>query len=607
MATTSVLIRRMRDFARETRGNVMMLFALSCLVIFPLVGFAIDFSRVIVDKQKLQMTTDSAALAAAHDVFESVETRQEIVEAYLTALSQELGREVLYTFSQSSDGTITLVTRISVETTISKIMGRDEIDVRVRSDAVAGGSDIEVAIVLDVSGSMSGSRIAALKDASAELIDIVVSEEQVPYYSKASIIPYASAVNPGTYLEAARGSPVPGRSITAAAWRADNVTRNISGATRANPVTITSNGHGYSNGDIVWISGVSGMTQINNQAFTVASATTNTFRLSGVNGTSYSNYTSGGQIRECLTASCRVRVTANNHDLDNDDRVYITGVNGMTQINTSGHNTWQVTDVTSNTYILVNSVGPNYGTYTSGGTSWCTRYGCEYFRHINDNNSQRVYRETNCVTERTGEPAFTDQSASSEKVSFHYPNSSGNCPGTASTIVPLTADKEELTSHIEDLVLANGTAGHIGAEWGWFTLSPEFGQMFPAESRPADYNRERMQKFAVIMTDGEFNAAYCNGVLAKNSTLDSKNERINCNAHNGTSFVQFAETCSNMRDNGIRIYTVGFYVGTSTTVRNALINCASSPQNAYFAEGAEELTQAFQQIGNSINEVRLVR
>lgn len=71
-------------------------------------------------------------------------------------------------------------------------------------------------------------------------------------------------------------------------------TAAITGATQANPVVITSNAHGLVNGEKVRITGVVGMTQINNLVFTVAGVTTNTFQLSGIDGTAYSAYTSGG-------------------------------------------------------------------------------------------------------------------------------------------------------------------------------------------------------------------------------------------------------------------------------------------------------------------------
>jgi hypothetical protein len=68
----------------------------------------------------------------------------------------------------------------------------------------------------------------------------------------------------------------------------------ISGATQANPVVITATGSNFSNGETVRISGVVGMTEINDLEFTVAGATANTFELSGVNGLAYTAYSSAG-------------------------------------------------------------------------------------------------------------------------------------------------------------------------------------------------------------------------------------------------------------------------------------------------------------------------
>ena len=73
-------------------------------------------------------------------------------------------------------------------------------------------------------------------------------------------------------------------------------TKSITGATAANPVVITSASHNYSNGDRVYITGVTGMTEINNREFTVANVTTNTFELSGVDGSGFSAFVSGGTV-----------------------------------------------------------------------------------------------------------------------------------------------------------------------------------------------------------------------------------------------------------------------------------------------------------------------
>ncbi|UOF83066.1 phage stabilization protein [Caudoviricetes sp.] len=79
----------------------------------------------------------------------------------------------------------------------------------------------------------------------------------------------------------------------------------ISGATAANPVVVTATSHGYSNGDKVQILNIKGMTQLNTGTYLVANKTANTFELTtiagaNVNGTSYTAYVSGGEVRKMV-------------------------------------------------------------------------------------------------------------------------------------------------------------------------------------------------------------------------------------------------------------------------------------------------------------------
>lgn len=86
-------------------------------------------------------------------------------------------------------------------------------------------------------------------------------------------------------------------------------TVNITGATQANPVVITAASHGFSNGDRVIINSVVGMTQLNNKEFTVANQTTNTFELSGIDGTGFDAYTSGGTVAKIVEVTTTYSVT----------------------------------------------------------------------------------------------------------------------------------------------------------------------------------------------------------------------------------------------------------------------------------------------------------
>ena len=82
---------------------------------------------------------------------------------------------------------------------------------------------------------------------------------------------------------------------------------DISGATQADPVVVTATAHGLSNGDIVWIDYVEGMTEINGRYFTVANKTADTFELTNhttgadIDGTGYTAYDGGGTVKETST------------------------------------------------------------------------------------------------------------------------------------------------------------------------------------------------------------------------------------------------------------------------------------------------------------------
>ena len=85
----------------------------------------------------------------------------------------------------------------------------------------------------------------------------------------------------------------------------------ISAATQADPVVITATGHGFSNGDKVSIRGVAGMTQLNLEtAYVVANKATNTFELTGVDGTGFGAYGSGGVATKAATGTGNIVVDA---------------------------------------------------------------------------------------------------------------------------------------------------------------------------------------------------------------------------------------------------------------------------------------------------------
>jgi hypothetical protein len=91
----------------------------------------------------------------------------------------------------------------------------------------------------------------------------------------------------------------------------DAVEKVITGATAANPVVITSNGHGFANGTKVSIRGVVGMTDLNLEtAYTVSATATNTFALTGIDGSGFDAYVSGGVATKAATGAGNIVVDA---------------------------------------------------------------------------------------------------------------------------------------------------------------------------------------------------------------------------------------------------------------------------------------------------------
>ncbi len=607
------LLTRIASFWSDRRGNVAMMFGLAAIPFFAFGGLAVDYSRAMMVKNRLSTALDATALAVAGQTGQTQSQLITSANAYFKANypDSELGTPsaLQITFA---DRQITVSATATVDTLIMGLIGYDTMSVAATAEVKKSSNSLEIAMVLDITGSMGGSAIADLRTAAADLVNIVIWDDQTQYTSKVSLVPFSIGVNVGTYAAAVRGAVTPGKAITGAAWFSGTA-KTMSSATKANPMVITSNAHGFANNDVVHVASVAGTgwTALNNQVYTVDYINANTFRLklngNLVSSSGYSgSYTvNSGRIRKCLVADCGVVVTANGHGFGNGAKVYITGVVGMTQINNAANTTWTVANSTTNTFSLAGPASASYGTYSSGGVANCTVAGCQWYAFTNASGSQRVNQISTCVTERTGANKYTDVAPTTQLLGRNYAASSNPCP--TNTIVPMTSDKAFLTTRINALNAAGTTAGQIGTEWAWYMLSPNFAYLWPSESQPKPYGTDELHKIAIFMTDGEFNTAYCNGVIGQDQTSVGTADRINCNASNGNGFTQAAEMCANMKDEDIIVYTVGFNLASNSAAANFLRDCATNTSHFFLASNGAALKDAFRAIAVDISNLRLSR
>mgnify|MGYP003145735564 CR=1 FL=1 len=146
--------------------------------------------------------------------------------------------------------------------------------------------------------------------------------------------------------------------------------QNITGVTQANPAVMTITGHGYSNGDEVYVTGVGGMTQVNGRNFKVANVTANTFELqemdgTDLNSTSYTAYTSGGtaaKIYEITTPYVTADLSEIKH-VQSADVVTLTHPNYQPRkLTRTGHTSWTLATYT----FAPDQAQPNNGQGTAG-------------------------------------------------------------------------------------------------------------------------------------------------------------------------------------------------------------------------------------------------
>jgi len=195
----------------------------------------------------------------------------------------------------------------------------------------------------------------------------------------------------------------------------------------------------------------------------------------------------------------------------------------------------------------------------------------------------------NCVYERANTNYQNTENfpvgASALKTKLDLP-SARSCSGAQ--VLPMTSDKALLKSTINSYQTNGATAGHLGTAFSWYLLSPQWASIWPSASQPVAYTDKDTAKIAILMTDGEYNTV--------GGSYSGGNVQVSQN------FAK--DTCTAMKAQGIRVYTVGFKL-TQANATQTLQNCATSANDFYAAEDGNALKSAFKAIAENIATLRL--
>ena len=198
----------LRQFAVDERGNIAILFGFLVLVLFGFIGAAVDYTRYNSVKTDIVQSMDAAGLAMAR-LYQNDDT---ISDADL----KDYGRRFfLENFESSSliDGLdidfvitsvdITPVVNGKLKTQMLRVGFFDEFDMHTTTEVTKKGSGrLELALVLDVTGSMSWTsggekKIVSLRNAVDSLLQVLYGDATTDPNVKVGIVPFNAHVNPG--------------------------------------------------------------------------------------------------------------------------------------------------------------------------------------------------------------------------------------------------------------------------------------------------------------------------------------------------------------------------------------------------------------------------
>ncbi|WP_439572588.1 pilus assembly protein TadG-related protein [Phreatobacter sp.] len=176
-----------------------MMFALAIIPVLGMVGAAVDYSQASRQKAKLQGALDSATLAATRDLTANSSPEQikaAIAKTLAAHLNSTTGLTLNVTYDQNQRRVLATASQPQ-KTYILPVIGISQIPVGATSHSQLGRPYVEVALVLDNSGSMAGQRIEAVRTSAQNLTTKVLDMAYIQGDTRVALVPFSGMVNIG--------------------------------------------------------------------------------------------------------------------------------------------------------------------------------------------------------------------------------------------------------------------------------------------------------------------------------------------------------------------------------------------------------------------------
>lgn len=595
------ILRRLR---KDATANMMAIGAAAIIPLIGVVGGGVDASRMYLAQSRLQQSCDAATLAARKKLAGGVitdgviptdiETQADNFFAANFPAGQYGTTNVEYELTAGGETQMNGAASAKVPATLMKVFGYSSLDISVTCSADLNLPNIDVALVLDNSGSMRNSRIEGLKTAVESFYDEVMAAKDDGARVRIALVPYSNTVNVGSLLMAADTDFIKD-SHTYQSREAQ--TTDLGNSTELLPRSTSQLGSSNSS-HYHWNANASNHRRdclAYNGTYTVGDET-----WTITNATWLPAYWAGwpnNQKAACSASVHKERFTYVYKPIEFDTSDFKAGNSVTTATGTRGANvssswdgcieerkTVQISDyssIPSSAYDLDIDLVPDS---SDPDTQWAPFWPD--------------------VTFDRAVPANVTTTSEYDN-NYHY-----DCPAQAYKLQewPLNgADRNAAFESAVDAMVASGYTMHdIGLIWGARLLSPD--GIFASDNATAP-NGDTISRHLIFMTDGLMEP----GPSAYHAYGDYDMEgRIAGFAADGTWSTtdiavhhnsRMALLCEAIKNKNITIWTVAFGLPHTTYTQNCATGGAT---RAFTAANNAQLNNAFKQIAASIAELRLV-
>lgn len=184
-----------RLYGRDEDGSLLIFGIFTFVIVLILAGIGVDIVRHETLRTELQNTTDRAVLAAANR--ETTAEAKSVVEDYFAKAGLTSYLEDVKVEGVGYGKRVTATVTADIPTHFLRFSGVNNLELHSEGTAEQGMAELEVALVLDVSGSMNNSnRLPNLTIAGQEFAETVFNNSADGHVA-VSVVPYATQVNVG--------------------------------------------------------------------------------------------------------------------------------------------------------------------------------------------------------------------------------------------------------------------------------------------------------------------------------------------------------------------------------------------------------------------------